>query len=110
MASLVIVEDEALILMLTESILRKAGYKTMAASSVAEAKAIIDSTRKFDVVMTDISLGRDKDGGLKIGQHLHKMRPGTPVLYTSGLRLDDEKTKRLVDPSCYLPKPYAPKT
>src|SRR5439155_17296327 len=44
-----VVEDEALILVLEESVLNDAGYETLAASSLSEALAIIeDPKQKFD--------------------------------------------------------------
>ena len=56
MATVLIVEDEAMVLILAESVVQTAGYDTITASSLLEAKAIIESDAKFDIVFTDLTL------------------------------------------------------
>ncbi len=106
MALLLIVEDEAAILVLAESILQDEGYETLTASTFAEAQAIINSDHSIDLVFTDLNLGEDHEGGLQVGQTVKTARPKTPVVYTSGRGLTDGMKSLFVEQSQFLPKPY----
>ena len=104
--AVLIVEDEAPILVLVESILQQAGYETLTSSTLAEAQAIIHSDQPVDLVFTDITLGEDHEGGLQVGQMARQARPKTPVVYTSGRGLTDGMKSLFVEQSLFVPKPY----
>jgi response regulator receiver domain-containing protein len=74
MAVVLIVEDEATVLILAESVLQEAGYETVSASTVAEALAIVESRdQQIDLLFTDLGLGDEIEGGLAIGQGLREV-------------------------------------
>ena len=104
--AILIVEDEAPILVLVESILKDAGYETLTAATLAEAQAVILSDQPVDLVFTDINLGEDHEGGLQVGQILRQTRPNTSVVYTSGRGLTDGMKSLFVERHLFLPKPY----
>jgi DNA-binding NtrC family response regulator len=105
-----IVEDEAILLVLAVSVLEAAGYDTVSAGTVAEALAIIENPeQKLDLLFTDLGLGDLTDGGLAVGQTMAKSRPGLPVVYTSGRGVTDCVVKQFVEPSEFIPKPYTDK-
>ena len=106
MAIIFVVEDEAPLLVLAESVLEHAGHETLSAASLAQAQSLIHSDAKFDLVFTDISLGDQREGGLQVGQTIRDARNGTPVLYTSGMVITDGMRSLFVDPCEFLPKPY----
>jgi CheY-like chemotaxis protein len=107
MAKVLIVEDEAMVLVLAESVIQSAGYETISAASLSEAEALVGSQDgRLDIVFTDISLGDDKEGGVHIGRLLRQQHPTIPVLYTSGRNLTDGLKELLVEGSEFLPKPY----
>ncbi|MGB7034866.1 MAG: response regulator [Xanthobacteraceae bacterium] len=107
MARILIVEDDAQVLMLAESILEQAGHEMVSAATVAEAQTLINSPdEKFDLVFTDVSLRNHAEGGLTIGQMVERDRKGTPVLYASGRELTDGMRAMLAERSRFLPKPY----
>lgn len=106
MSTVLVIEDEPTILMLAESILQRAGYETLSAASVAQAQSIIHSDQTIDIVVSDINLVDQKEGGIQIGQMIRQSRAGTPVLYTSGTSLTDGMTSLFSEPSAFLPKPY----
>jgi DNA-binding NtrC family response regulator len=107
MAVVLIVEDEIPLLILAESDLQAAGYETVSAASVAEALAVInDAEQKIDLLLTDLGLGDEPDGGLEIGQAAAKSRPGLPVVYTTGRGVTDGMIKLFVEPNRFLSKPY----
>jgi CheY-like chemotaxis protein len=106
MATVLIVEDEAVLLVLAESVIRSAGYETLTASTLSQAQAVIGSAEHFDLVFTDICLGDDQEAGIHVGQSVRQRRPQTPVLYTSGFNLTDGLKELFVDRSEFLAKPY----
>jgi DNA-binding NtrC family response regulator len=106
MPTVLIVEDEAQVLILAESVLQRAGYETLTAATVAEAQAIINSDEELDVVFTDVTLANHPEGGITIGQLVEKSRQGVPVLYTSGRELTDGMKSLFKSNGAFLPKPY----
>lgn len=95
-----------MLLILAESVLQTAGYATLTAGLLPEAQAIIESDAKFDIVVTDITLGEEADGGIQIGKLVGSNKPGMPVLYTSARPLTDGLEALLIERSAFLPKPY----
>jgi len=106
MARVIIVEDEAQVLLLAESVLQQAGHDTLSAATVAEAQAVINGDGPMDLVFTDVQLGNHVEGRITIGKLVGQTRPGTPVLYTSGRPATDGMQSLFVEPSAFLPKPY----
>jgi hypothetical protein len=69
-----IVEDEAILLVLAVSVLQAAGYDTLSANTVVEAVAIIeDPQQKLDLMFTDLGLCEQTDGGLAVGSEHGKV-------------------------------------
>ena len=87
--AILIVEDEAPILVLVESILQLAGYETLTAATLAEAQAVIHSDRPIDLIFTDVNLGEDHEGGLQVGQIVRQARPKRQSSIQAGAVLRD---------------------
>lgn len=101
MAKILVVEDEAMVLVLAESVLQDAGHETVTASNFPQAEAIMKSDQRLDLIFTDLNLEDQLDGGLKVGALAH-----VPVLYTSGRPLTDGMKELFASRSAFLPKPY----
>jgi DNA-binding NtrC family response regulator len=85
MASVLIVEDEAQVLIIAASYLAEHGYETHSASSIAEATAILDSDATVDILFTDLGLSHDgPQAGLELAKQAIESRPNLKVLYTTG--------------------------
>jgi DNA-binding NtrC family response regulator len=93
-----------------KSILQDAGHDVVAFSTVGDALAIALSDEWFDLLFTDITLGEDIRGGLAARQEVAKLRPGLPVLHTSGQGITPETIALFVPSSWFLAKPYIPLT
>ena len=106
MATVLVVEDEAVLIVLAESVIRSAGCETLTASTLSQAQAVIGSAEHIDLVVTDIRLGDDEEAGIHVGQTVRQLRSKTPVLYTSGFNLTDGLKELFVDNSEFLAKPY----
>jgi two-component system, response regulator PdtaR len=108
MATVLIVEDVAQVLVLAESILQEAGYETLSASTLAEAQAILDSEQQIDLVFTDIELRDEPEAGLQVGQAATQANQGIPVIYTTARGATDGMIALFVEPHAFLPKPWKP--
>ncbi len=109
MSIVLIVEDEAVLLILAESVLQTAGYQTLSASSALEVQGILESDDKFDVLFTDLTLEDDHSAGFEVAKLVLEKRPNTPVLYTSGREPTDGLRALFVENSEFIGKPYTDK-
>ena len=109
MATVLIVEDEAMLLVLAESVLQTAGYETLTASSLPELQGIVAAETGFDLLFTDLTLHEDQDAGIEGAKLVAEKRVGTPVLYTSGRELTDGLKALFVENSDFVGKPYTDK-
>ncbi len=66
MATVLIVEDEAQVLVLAESYLHEHGHQTLSASIVTGATTLLDGDDQIDLLFTDIGLQDDLEAGLKL--------------------------------------------
>jgi DNA-binding NtrC family response regulator len=108
MARILIVEDEAQILVFTEAVLQEAGHQTFSASDVTQALAVLDAEKELDLLVTDVQLRDDLNGGLTVAQEAGKRHPGIQVLYATGAQVTDGMKALFVDGSEVLSKPYVP--
>ena len=106
MAAILVVEDEAQVLLLAESYLEEHGHKTLSAATVTQATAIIEDDQPLDLLFTDIGLGDDLQAGLELARAAVERRPGLKVLYATGQTVTDGMKALFVEGSTVLAKPY----
>ena len=102
------VEDDLFILNTLEWMIENLGHSALLASDIAQARAHLDAVCHIDMLFVDIRLKTAIGGGYDIADHAIALRPGIPVLYTSGSMLTDDMTGRFVPGGRFLQKPYAP--
>jgi PAS domain S-box-containing protein len=81
--TVLVVEDEPEVLRIAVAFLSSLGYRTLTASSAAEALAVLDDEARVDLLFSDVVLGAGMSGG-ELGREAQRRRPGLPVLLTSG--------------------------
>jgi two-component system OmpR family response regulator len=82
--AVLVVEDEAMILLDLESALQEAGFEVVCAKSSAEAIAAFDlEPDHFIALISDVRLGPGISGW-QVARHLRKARPMMPVIFVSG--------------------------
>lgn len=107
MASILIVEDDPLVRDLIEMTIETFGHSTSVAGNVAEALFILRRSYGIDLLFTDISLMSAKFGGCDLAQEAVRLRPGLPVLYTTGTAKTILLESRFVEGAHFIRKPYS---
>ena len=82
-ATVLMVEDNAEVRVMGETLLRDAGFAVHTADDAAEALAMVESGLAFDLLFTDIVMPGDLDG-IGLAVEVARLRPGTPILLTTG--------------------------
>jgi DNA-binding NtrC family response regulator len=108
MANILIVEDDDQVRVLAEGILNEDGHKTLSASTVDQALAILEGGEQVDLIFTDIGLQSDIEAGLTLAQAALQRKIDVPVLYTTGQGLTDGMQAMFVERYGFLAKPYTP--
>ncbi|KPF73838.1 hypothetical protein IP88_08405 [alpha proteobacterium AAP81b] len=105
-ATVLIVEDEALVREVTGIEFEEAGFRVVVAGDGTEALAKLAADASIDLLFTDISLPGGIDGWT-IALRARALRPTLPVIYATGYSPDAIK---LVPGARFYKKPYLPTT
>lgn len=108
MATILIVEDEIVIRQIAEWTMEDLGHHSLSAGDLAGALLHLSGEGPIDALFVDIRLDTLAFGGYAIANEAARLRPGLPMLYTSGTPLSAEMTAAFVDGSHFIQKPYSP--
>jgi PAS domain S-box-containing protein len=81
--TILVVEDDNLVRDYVLTQLHSLGYVTLDAANAAEALAIVEAGKSFDLLFTDVIMPGAMNGR-QLADELHKGKPGLKVLFTSG--------------------------
>lgn len=81
--TILLVEDAAIVRRAVARMLSDLGYQVLAAADAEEALKFIEGDARIDLLFTDVMLPGALDGG-ELGAVTRQLRPGIPVLCTSG--------------------------
>jgi len=109
MAVILIVEDEMFIRQAAEWAMEDLGHHPLLASDLAEALSHLSLSQPIDALFVDIRLNHLPLGGYDVANQAIALRPGLPVLYTSGTPLNAEMQDQFVGGGRFLQKPYSAK-
>jgi signal transduction histidine kinase/ActR/RegA family two-component response regulator len=103
--AVLVVDDEAALVSVTEEMLAELGYNPLGMGSSQEALQIFrDNPRRFDVVVTDEMM--PELSGTQLAREIGALRPGMPVILMSGYGGDDlEQRAKLAGVREVLRKP-----
>lgn len=99
--SILLVDDNALMLLTLTRILEQHGYSVLGASDAASALQLVKA-KPVDLVITDYNL---PGGGSKLGLDLKRLLPQLPIVVLSG---DPEAVQAAEYADLLLPKPQEP--
>jgi signal transduction histidine kinase/CheY-like chemotaxis protein len=101
---ILIVEDEALILMAAEDMLTQLGHAVLTANNAKAAMAALAGGDSVDAMLTDVNLP-DMDG-CKLAEEARRLRPRLPVVFVTGYRMNVPDDIAGTGPTTVLGKPY----
>jgi len=104
--SVLVIEDDDILVHLFEAILQQAGFEMRAATSADAAKSML-AQRKFDVVVCDLSVA----GGKKVFDlvtNLRSQHPEIAILIVTGYTPDEIASKVAFHDVELLEKPFSP--
>jgi DNA-binding response OmpR family regulator len=105
--TLLIVEDDALILEVISIELNIVGFEIVIARTGTEALSELDAdATRFKAVITDIRLGEGPDGW-DVGHHARELVSKMPIVYISGDSGHEWSAKGVPD-SVLIAKPFVP--
>ena len=81
--TILVVEDERAVQDVARAFLDSLGYRILTADGAVEALRILGDTAGIDLLFTDVVLGEGMNGA-ELGERARQLRPGLPVLLTSG--------------------------
>jgi CheY-like chemotaxis protein len=81
-ATILVVDDDALIAMSTADMLEDLGHRVLDASSGSQALEILESGAQVDAIVTDHAMPGMT--GVELAIRARELRPGIPVLLTTG--------------------------
>lgn len=104
---LLLVEDDALVVMVAEDALKLGGYAVMVATSGVEAFNALDAaSTNFAGLITDVGLGHGP-AGWEVARHAREREADTPIVYMTADSAGEWPTHGVPN-SLLVQKPYAP--
>jgi len=105
--TLLLAEDEPLVLLSTQDALEAGGYRVLPATSGAEALDILErEIERISGLITDVRLGEGPDGW-ELARRARELRPDLPVVYATADGATDWPVQG-VPHSLLIQKPYSP--
>ena len=108
--TILLVEDEPGVRLLTRTVLERGGYRVVEAANGADGlRAWVESGGHVDLVLTDVVMP-DGMSGRELADRLQKGRPQLRVIFTSGYSTDFAGRELVLkDGQSFLQKPSTPK-
>lgn len=103
--SVLVVEDEALLLFTIADDLRAAGFQVLEATNAVVGLRLAEAAGGIDVLFTDVHMPGPIDG-LALARAVRSKWPGTHIVVTSGHVT--ASVSDLPPGAVFLPKPYLP--
>lgn len=103
--TILVAEDEPLVLELTRASLAAAGYKVLTAANGVEALAVIESrAQELDLAVLDVVM--PQLGGEAVLRRLRELRPRIPVVFATGYGRNTHDNQSEQESIALLQKPY----
>jgi CheY-like chemotaxis protein len=105
-ATILIVEDQAQVLVLAQSLLEEQGHRMLSAATPDDALAILTGREAVDALFVDIILNGNMQAGIELAKRAVELKASLKVVYSTGLPVTDDLKALLVPGSVILEKPY----
>jgi two-component system, cell cycle sensor histidine kinase and response regulator CckA len=104
--TILVVDDDKMVLGLADSMLTRFGYRVITAASGKEALRLFEKSPAVEVRLALIDLVMPEMSGIEVVQQIHKLRPGLPVLFFSGYCEDDSVRPMFARGVPFIAKPF----
>ena len=106
--SVLLVEDDEGVRRMTKRVLEEGGYRVLEAANGLAALELLRSTSgRIGLVLTDVVM--PEMSGRDLADRIVELRPGTPVLFTSGYTDGEIVRRGLLHPeAAFIQKPFGP--
>src|ERR1700730_5431338 len=104
--TILVVDDEQMVLGLVNSMLTRFGYRVIAAASGKEALDLLEKKPDIEVQLALVDLILPGMTGVEVVERIHKLRPGLPVLYFSAYSEDDTLRPIFAGGIPFIAKPF----
>jgi CheY-like chemotaxis protein len=101
--TVLVVEDEALVLMSTVDFLEDEGFRVLEAQTADQAITLLETHPEISILFTDVDMPGSMDG-LKLSAAVRNRWPPVRIVVTSGHRMVD--ITDLPDGGVFFSKPY----
>jgi two-component system, cell cycle sensor histidine kinase and response regulator CckA len=98
--TVLIVDDEDLLLTMSEMVLSSYGYHVLTANSGQKALELFSAGKKIDLLVTDLVM--PNMSGRELIEHVRKQSPETRIICSSGF----VRSSQIQDSETYLQKPF----
>lgn len=103
--TVLLVEDETVVLEITQRMLKELGYKVMSFTNVDEAIEIAEKEPQIDLLVTDVIM--PGLSGKEVAQNIKRHHPNMPVLFISGYTADTISQEGIMEEGIhFLQKPF----
>jgi two-component system, cell cycle sensor histidine kinase and response regulator CckA len=105
--TILVVEDDPLVLGVARRALTEAGFQVLEASNGRKALELVEREPSIDAVLTDLAM--PEMGGRELARRLREERPELPVVFMTGYTDDIVSRRGLLDEGVpFLEKPLSP--
>ncbi|HEY8548833.1 MAG TPA: response regulator [Vicinamibacterales bacterium] len=101
--TILVIDDEAAVRNVTQSLLERAGYRVLTATGGAEGLAVIEEMPEVDLVLLDLTM--PGMNGREVLTRLSGLKPAVPVVLSSGY-CTPETLPEGPNVAGFLPKPF----
>lgn len=105
--TILLADDEPIVLGLAKTILKRNGYRVISAEDGQKALELFQQDPDVDLVLTDVVMPQLT--GPQLVRQIHSINSGVRCIYMSGYTHEQINEKGAGDPGCdYLRKPFTP--
>ena len=104
--TILVIDDERLVLSLTHAMLTRYGYAVLTAMSGSEAVGLFNNWPAIEIDLLLVDLLMPGMGGSETVKRIHEIRPGLPVLYVSAYSEMESLRPQYARGVPYLAKPF----